>query len=173
MTFEVPACPHCAAPTESPLVCARCGWRWHANPYPAAGVLVELATPDGEPSVLLLRRAIDPGVGGWDLPAGYLDPHESAEEGALREAKEEAGLEVELLGLAGVYSSKRGNAVATIYRARPMDPAQPVRLDSESSEHAWVRRGEVADWLPRMAFAAMARALADWAESQTGPPRLD
>jgi 8-oxo-dGTP diphosphatase len=82
----VPACPHCATEPELPLVCDRCGWRWHANPLPAAAVLLERWIDDApEPSVLLLRRAVEPGLGDWDLPAGYLDPGESFEQAARRE----------------------------------------------------------------------------------------
>jgi 8-oxo-dGTP pyrophosphatase MutT (NUDIX family) len=164
VTSAVPVCPHCAAPGEKPLVCDRCGWRWFANPKPAAAVLLE-RLPDGavEPEILLLRRAVEPGLGAWDLPAGYLDPGESFEMAARRETLEEAGIEVELLSLVGVYHSIPANAVSAAFRARAIDPSAPVALDFESSDHAWVPRSELAAWLPRIAFAAMASAVADWA----------
>lgn len=134
-------------------------------------MLIERPGPEGEPSVLLLRRSIDPGFGAWDLPAGYLDPGESAEEGALREAREEAGLPIVLVSLAGVYSSKAGNAIASVYLARPTEAEPEVHLDHESSEYAWVSRTDVESWLPRMAFPSMALALADWAAGVTGVAR--
>jgi 8-oxo-dGTP pyrophosphatase MutT (NUDIX family) len=171
LSTAVPLCPHCAAPAERPLLCQRCGWRWVANPFAAAGVLIERMGADGEPSVLLLRRAIEPGLGDWDLPAGYLDPSESAEEGALREASEEAGLPIELVALAGVYSTKSANVVASVFLARPLDPEPQVRLDFESSDYAWVSRADVEAWLPRMAFRSMALAVADWAAGRVGVPR--
>ena len=174
MPRSVPACPHCASPDEQPLTCQRCGWRWYANPKPAAAVLLERGDDTGEPSVLLLRRAVEPGYGAWDLPAGYLDPGESFEAGARRETREEAGLEVELIELAGVYHSHPANAVSAVFRARAIDRSAPVRLDAESSEHAWVPRSRVAEWLPRIAFASMAAALADWAERRDdAPPQPD
>lgn len=171
MSRPVPLCPHCSAPTERPLVCERCGWRWHANPLPAAGTLIERSGPSGETEVLLLRRAVDPGRGAWDLPAGYLEPGESVEEAACRETAEEAGFEVELIELVGVYTSRAGNAVSTIYLARPASSDATVRPDAESSDHAWVSRADVPTWLPRMAFRSMATALADWAEGRRGVPR--
>jgi NADH pyrophosphatase NudC (nudix superfamily) len=164
VSLPVPACPRCATADEVPLTCDRCGWRWYANPKPAAAVLLERrADDDAEPSVLLLKRAVEPGFGEWDLPAGYLDPGESFEMAARRETREESGIEVELVALTGVYHSPPANAVTAVFRARSVDASAPVRTDAESSDHAWVARSDVADWLPRMAFASMARALGDWA----------
>ena len=151
-------------------MCDRCGWRWYANPKPAAGVLLERRSSDEEPSVLLLLRAMNPGRGGWDLPAGYLDPGESFEAAARREAREEAGLEVELVALAGVYHSPAANAVTVVYRARAVEAAREVVVDAESSAHAWVPRSEIRDWLPRIAFSSMAAALADWGAGRMGGP---
>lgn len=171
MSLAVPACPHCATPSERPLVCDRCGWRWYANPVPAAAVLLERR--DGgqdEPAVLLLRRAVQPGLGAWDLPAGYLDPGESFEQAARRETREEAGIEVVLIALAGVYHSPAANAVTVVYRARADEPAPSVQTDFESSDHAWVLRSAVPEWLPRIAFPAMAAAVEDWAAGRTGGP---
>jgi ADP-ribose pyrophosphatase YjhB (NUDIX family) len=163
VTRPVPACPRCATADEEPLTCDRCGWRWYSNPKPAAAVLLERrADGAAEPSVLLLKRALEPGFGEWDLPAGYLDPGESFEMAARRETLEESGIDVELMQLAGVYHSPPANAVTAVFRARAVDAQASVQTDAESSDHAWVARSEVPNWLPRMAFASMASALADW-----------
>lgn len=168
MSRTVSVCPRCVDVDEQPIVCDRCAWRWYANPRPAAAVLVERPADGGQVEILLLRRAVEPGSGAWDLPAGYLDPHESFEQAAVREAREESGLTVELAGLTGVYHSPAANAVTAVFRARPFEPID-VRLDFESSEHAWVSRLDVPSWLPRVAFPSMARAISDWARRADGP----
>lgn len=173
MSRSVQACPHCATAAEQPLVCERCRWRWYANPKPAAAVLLELGTSEHDPSILLLRRAVEPGFGAWDLPAGYLDPGESFEAAARRETLEEAGIEVELVALAGVYHSPEANAVTAVYRARASDAAPTVRIDFESSDHAWVPRSAIGEWLPRIAFPSMAAAISDWAAGTLGGLRPD
>jgi ADP-ribose pyrophosphatase YjhB (NUDIX family) len=169
MGLPVPVCPHCVEGDEEPLLCERCGWRWHANPRPAAAVLLERAY-GGERSVLVLRRAVEPGYGAWDLPAGFLDPGESFEAAAVRETREEAGIGVELVALAGVYHSPAANAVTCVYRARPIEARTTVTIDAESSDHAWVPRSAVDEWLERMAFPSMAAALDDWARGRFGGP---
>jgi ADP-ribose pyrophosphatase YjhB (NUDIX family) len=72
--------------------------------------------------VLLCRRAIEPRQGYWTIPAGYLEQEETAEAGAMREVKEEAGADVALSGLLGVYSIPRISQVQLIYRARLLSP---------------------------------------------------
>ena len=128
-------------------------------------LLERLTGDEAEPSVLLLRRAVEPGFGAWDLPAGYLDPGESFEMAARRETLEESGIGIELLALTGVYHSVPANAVTAVFRARAVNSGASVKTDAESSDHAWVRRSEVAEWIPRMAFASMASALSDWANA--------
>jgi ADP-ribose pyrophosphatase YjhB (NUDIX family) len=161
----VPVCPHCVADDEQPIVCERCAWRWYANPRPASAVLLERPGESGT-EILLLRRAVEPGLGAWDLPAGYLDPGESFEQAAIRETREESGIQVELTRLRGVYHSPAANAVTAVFVARAIDPGAGVSIDFESSEHAWVARSEVADWLARIAFPSMSAAVNDWAADQ-------
>ena len=96
-------------------VCAECRVEHYLNPKVSAGVLVV-----SEGSLLLVRRAIEPHTGQWTLPAGYVEYEESCEQAAVREAREEAGVDVVLRGLHGVYScvdDPRAHYVLVIYRA--------------------------------------------------------
>ena len=95
------------------LVCVDCGFIRYDNPKIVVG---SVATWDER--ILLCRRAIEPRKGYWTLPAGYLELHETAAEGALREAWEEARARLELDQLLAVYSIPRISQIQLIYRAR-------------------------------------------------------
>ena len=70
------------------FVCDACGTVHYQNPRVVVGCI-----PEHEGRVLLCRRAIEPRRGFWTIPAGYLELGETTEEGAAREAWEEAGVE--------------------------------------------------------------------------------
>ncbi len=75
------------------LRCPSCAFEFWQNSKPAVGALI-VRTIDGQPHVLLTRRAIDPHKGKWDLPGGYLDNGELPEDGLAREMREELGAEI-------------------------------------------------------------------------------
>lgn len=118
-------CPHCGATMETAEaggrvreVCPVCSFIMYRNPVPGAGVLVEM-----EGGILLVRRRQPPFVDWWALPAGYIEEDESVEQAAVRECKEETGLDIELLELFGVYSFPEGpvqSGIIIFYRARPV-----------------------------------------------------
>ena len=68
------------------------------------------------------RRAIEPRRGKWTIPAGFLEEHETTEQGALREAREEACVELEIEGLLGVYNVAKVCQVQLLYMARMARP---------------------------------------------------
>ncbi|MCY3765619.1 MAG: NUDIX hydrolase [Gemmatimonadetes bacterium] len=91
-------------------VCPACGFVVYLDPKVAAGVIVTL-----EDEVVLLKRGIEPGIGKWVFPGGYVDRGEQVEAAAAREAMEEVGLEVEIEDLLGVYSYPSVTAVLVVY----------------------------------------------------------
>ncbi|MBM3538326.1 MAG: NUDIX hydrolase [Alphaproteobacteria bacterium] len=98
------------------LVCPECTFIEYANPRVVVGAVVHW---DGR--IVLCRRAISPRPGFWTIPAGYLELHETAEAGALREVWEEAQARVELDGLMAVYNIPRLSLVQLVFRARLLD----------------------------------------------------
>src|SRR3712207_2379894 len=102
-------CPQCGtAIVERPVggkprpACWQCGYVHFADPKVAATVLIER-----EGKLLLIRRNIDPGLGLWCLPGGFVDFGENPVEAAARECMEEVGLRVENLRLVDVQFNGR------------------------------------------------------------------
>lgn len=116
-------CPKCSTPlemarehgTERPT-CPSCGFIHYLNPAPAAGAVI---VEGGK--ILLVKRAHEPAIGKWSIPAGFMEWGESPEETTIRELKEETNLEIELDGLFHVYSGDddpRTRAVLILYFAK-------------------------------------------------------
>ncbi len=98
-------------------VCAACGKVHYVNPKVVVGCL-----PVYENRVLLCRRSIEPRHGLWNLPAGYLESGETAEEGARRETREEACADVEILRLHTLYSLPHIDQVYLFFLAKLHQP---------------------------------------------------
>ncbi|MDR1557061.1 MAG: NUDIX domain-containing protein [Tannerellaceae bacterium] len=101
-------CPVCGAEAfavrnEKAKQCAVCGFVYYLNP--SASVACFIRNAGGE--LLLVRRAKEPARGTLDLPGGFADMHETAEEAVCREVKEETGLEINncryLFSLPNIY----------------------------------------------------------------------
>ena len=82
------------------LVCSRCGFGFYIDPKLAVGTIIR----DERNHIVLVRRAIEPGYGLWVFPGGFVDRGETVEAAALREAREEASLEIRLDHLINIYS---------------------------------------------------------------------
>jgi 8-oxo-dGTP diphosphatase len=114
-------CPRCAGalapkslkPGEPPrLVCASCGHVFYLDPKVAACAICML---DG--GIVLLRRTIEPQVGKWVFPGGFVDRGETVTAAAVRETLEEVNLRVSLMGILDVYSFPGSPVVVVVYAA--------------------------------------------------------
>ena len=108
-------------------VCATCGFIDYVNPKIVVGSVVR-----HKGKILLCKRAIEPRSGYWTLPAGYLELNETPEDGAMREAHEEACADLIIDSLLAVYAVPHISQVQLMYRARLQTPrfaAGPESLD--------------------------------------------
>jgi ADP-ribose pyrophosphatase YjhB (NUDIX family) len=94
-------------------VCHHCGLIHYQNPKLVVGCI-----PEWEGQILLCRRAIEPYVGKWTLPAGYLENGETVAEGAIREVHEEAGAQVSHLIPYALYNLSFISQIYLLFRAR-------------------------------------------------------
>jgi ADP-ribose pyrophosphatase YjhB (NUDIX family) len=115
-------CPICGGELESRLlkatepmrlVCGTCGFVFYLDPKLAVGTIIS----DADRRIVLVRRAIEPGYGKWVFPGGYVDRGEDVRLAAIREAREECGLEIQLDRLLNVYSYPGRAPVIVVYTA--------------------------------------------------------
>jgi ADP-ribose pyrophosphatase YjhB (NUDIX family) len=145
----VPYCSACGVvlATHPPVVCAACGTAHWRNAKPCAGALVVRAG-----RVLLIRRAIEPWRGTWDIPGGFCDGEEHPEETVRREVREETGLEVRVTGLLGMWIDHYGEpapgtppevTLNIYFAAVPTDDREPVLDPAEADAHRWFAPDEL------------------------------
>ena len=137
--------------------CASCDAIVFLDPKVAVAVV---ATDDGK--ILMVKRAIDPMMGRWSLPAGYVDRGEVVEEAAVREVREETGVEVRLDSLLGVYSSPGAPVILVAYAATVT--AGTASAGDEAQDVAYFP----ANGLPEMPFPHDDEIMRDWRERTSG-----
>jgi ADP-ribose pyrophosphatase YjhB (NUDIX family) len=146
--------------THERLVCPSCGHIAYENPKIVVGSVVSEAG-----RVLLCRRAIEPRRGYWTLPAGFLEMNETVEEGARREAREEADARLLIEGVLAIYSISRIGQIQIIFRARFDGPPQ-IAAGPESEDVRMFGWDEIP-W-DAIAFPSVHWALHAWRAAGDG-----
>ncbi len=142
------------------LICTNCGWVHYANPLPSA--VAFMINDDQE--ILLIKRGVAPGKGKWALPSGFVEPDETPAQTALRELKEETGMDGALGDLIGVYTeptSYYGNVLLIAYEVKY--PKGKLRSGSDTTDAKYfpVRK------LPRIPFVSHRAIIQDGISKQT------
>jgi 8-oxo-dGTP diphosphatase len=143
------------------LVCRACGFVYYLDPKVAVGTII--TTADGH--IVLVRRAIEPGYGLWVFPGGYVDRGETVLDAAIREAREEAGLEIRLEGLVNIYSYSGRPLIIIVYTASIL--GGELCVDDECLEARFFAPDDIP-W-NELAFVSTRDALRDFLDGRTRP----
>jgi len=131
-------CPRCGGNLErrkikviepERLVCDRCSFIFYLDPKVVAGTIFTI-----DDRVVLLRRGVEPSIGKWVFPGGYVDRGESVQDAAVRETKEECDLDVKLRSLLDVYSYPRSPNVIVVYAAEVIGGELKARDESVEAQ---------------------------------------
>ena len=134
-------------------VCPSCGRVVYYDPKVAAVTVI-----GREGKVLLVRRANQPGYGLWSVPGGYVDRGEVVEEAAVREVREETGLEVEVDRLVGLYSEAGRSVIVAAFSG--VERGGELKPGPEALDLGFFALGN----LPNMAFPGDSRILQSWSD---------
>lgn len=138
------------------LVCIGCGFVFYQDPKVAVGTII--STADNE--LVLVRRAIEPGYGKWVFPGGFVDRGEAVLAAAVREAREEVGLDIRIDRLLNVYSYPGVAPVIIVYLASLISGT--LECDDEGLEAKWFTP-EAIPW-SELAFRSTNDALREFLE---------
>jgi 8-oxo-dGTP diphosphatase len=143
------------------LVCKGCGFVYYLDPKVAVGTIITTA----DRHIVLVRRAIEPGYGLWVFPGGYVDRGETVLDAAIREAREEAGLEIRLEGLVNIYSYSGRPLIIIVYTASIL--GGELCVDDECLEARLFAPDDIP-W-SELAFVSTRDALRDFLDGRTRP----
>ena len=156
-------CPVCGGTLESRLlkagdperlVCLSCEFVFYLDPKLAVGTIIS----DDRQRVVLVKRAIEPGYGKWVFPGGYVDRGEEVQVAAIREAREEAGLDVRIDRLINIYSYHGRTPVIIVYAATMIGGC--LGCDDEGLEARFFEQNEIP-W-DDLAFRSTQEALREF-----------
>ena len=163
-------CPRCGGPLERRVlkaseperpVCTRCAFVFYLDPKIAVGTIIRSANG----RIVMVRRAIEPGYGKWVFPGGYVDRGEPLTSAAVREAREECGLDVRLDNLVNVYSYPGRAPVIIVYAATATGGT--VCMDDESLEAVEIETSAIP-W-DDLAFRSTSEALREYLDGIRHP----
>lgn len=138
--------------------------------------------------LLLVRRAIAPWEGRWDIPGGFCEPWEHPADTAIRETREEAGLEIEIIGFLGHWYAdypdapgSTGRVTLGAYFNAITSRPETLHVGPESSEAAWFAVAELPAeiaypeqqvpvlrvWKQALSEGTLRTPLLDWDRSST------
>ena len=123
---------------------------------------------DGQGRCLLVRRSAHNRsfVGTWEWPGGKADPGETFDQAVRREVAEEAGLEIELTGVAGAFHIEMPQMHLAVLCLEATVCGGAFRLSDEHDDSAWAPLAELTNWNLTAGFREFAEAYARRKTSQ-------
>jgi ADP-ribose pyrophosphatase YjhB (NUDIX family) len=133
-------------------VCTACGHVYYENPLPVVSIMVANESRE----LLLVRRAQEPAKDMWCFPIGFAESGESVEEAALRELREEAGIDGRILQIVDVTSEKNdvyGDVLVVSFEAERVAGTPSAGDDASDARYFPIAN------LPKLAFSSQEKAL--------------
>ncbi len=157
-------CPKCSGTfqkqSENVLECTECFFHYYVSPKPCNAVIIE----NDEGEILLVKRKREPQKGWWDLPGGFIDLDETAEESVQREAMEELNISLKNIRYFASspdvyhYEGIEYNTICFIFTADIADGE--LKASDDVSEFAFVAKDTID--IEGIAFEGLRQALSNY-----------
>lgn len=154
---------HTTYRSNDSIFCEKCGFQFFVNSVSAVAVIIK----DEEDNILLTVRGQNPGKNMLDLPGGFVDIGETAEQAVKREIKEELGLTVQTMSYLGSYPNEyvySGLTIHTLDLAFECTVAhyERVKVADDVSDYVFVSRKKMD--LEKIAFTSIQKIIKDYIE---------
>jgi ADP-ribose pyrophosphatase YjhB (NUDIX family) len=156
-------CPSCRSPLAEReidekirLACTHCTYVYWNNPLPVAAAIV----PHNSGGIVLVKRGVEPRKGSWCLPAGFMEVGETPEQGAVREAGEEAKIKIEIERLIYTFAPPKTPQVLLFFVAKEID-----QTPSPGSDATEARVFQLDELPEDIAFSSHLEAIKRWRTS--------
>ena len=133
-------------------LCPTCGKDFYLDPKLAVAAIIPY-----KDKIIMVKRAIEPGIGKWSFPSGYVNRYESLESALKREVKEECDIDIEVGWIVGIYSVKNNPVVLAVFHTEWVKGD----LNSNDQETLDVDMFKVTK-LPDLAFEHDSKIIKDW-----------
>lgn len=159
-------CPRCghkvSQEDEYLLICTHCHFKFYLSPLPCNAAIIE----NDEGKVLLVKRAVEPQKGYYDLPGGFIEPGEDFITSLKREINEELGCSIEVIKILGVYADcylYQGITFPTLGIAAVCKlTSDSLKSADDISGYEFFQKSEVLS--QKIAFGSVKQALRDYIE---------
>ena len=140
-------CPVCKSKLgcdDNRVFCNNCDFDWYNNPAPSVSIALLK-----DKKILLAKRKIEPQKGLWDVPGGFIESGESAEEATIREMEEETGLKVKIKKYLGSISDIYNDnpTLPLIFAVEQLDLNQKPIAQDDVEELRWFSLDEIPEKL--------------------------
>lgn len=158
-------CPKCGSRAERKLpnllICPNCGYDFYINPASTNAVILE----NSKGEILIVKRKFEPKKGYLDLPGGFVEPGESLEQSAIREVKEELGIDIAAAKYFNSYPDEylfQGVNIKTLGFILTASVANDIKItvSDDVAEARFYKRNELP--LEKIAFESLKRGLIDY-----------
>ena len=137
------------------VLCSKCGDQMYLDPKLAVAGIIPY-----KDKIVMIKRGVEPNIGKWSFPSGYVNRYETLENALKREVNEECGITIEVGWIVGIYSDKNNPVILAVFHANWKNGELKVNDDEVIDVDIFSLKK-----LPDLAFLHDKKIIKDWIDS--------